>query len=71
MDGRRDEAQAEFEAALRLKPDLAPALVNLGVLCLSEGKWAEAAQNAEKALVIDPTSEPARRLLASAGKGHL
>ena len=51
---RPDEAQAELQAALRLKPDYLPALLNLGNLHEDRGDRAAAETVYRKALEVDP-----------------
>lgn len=57
-----DEAEAvrRYEEALRLKPDYAPALNNLGALHGLAGRYAESASFYEKALAADPDYAEAR-----------
>jgi tetratricopeptide (TPR) repeat protein len=53
--GRFDVAQAEFEQALRYKPDSAEACYNLGKLFSIQDNWEPAKKQFEAALRIDPT----------------
>lgn len=50
---RRELAQADFEAALEIKPAYAPALANLGNLLLEEGKVDAAIARYESAIRAD------------------
>lgn len=51
---RHGEAQAEIEAALRIKPDYLPALLNLGNLHEDTGERAAARAAYERALAVSP-----------------
>jgi tetratricopeptide (TPR) repeat protein len=53
--GRFDVAQAEFEQALRYKPDSAEACYNLGKLFSIQDNWEPAKKQFEAALRIDPS----------------
>jgi len=46
-----------------LKPDLPTAHLNIAVLLIKEGRFAEARAHLQTALSIDPRYEPARTLL--------
>jgi tetratricopeptide (TPR) repeat protein len=52
--GRRQEAQTNFEKALVLKPDFVKAMVNLGVVLNESGKSEEALKYFESALAVSP-----------------
>jgi lysophospholipase L1-like esterase len=52
--GRFDEAIAQYEEALRMKPDLAEAYSNRGVALKSMGRLDEAVQSYIRALQLDP-----------------
>ena len=52
--GRRDEARADFLAALEASPRYAPALANVGNLCFEAGEVAEAIARYEAAVDADP-----------------
>ncbi|MGZ3498690.1 MAG: tetratricopeptide repeat protein [Vulcanimicrobiaceae bacterium] len=51
--GRREEALAELTAVLELDPRYAPALVNVGNLCLEEGSLDDAVLHYEAAIRAD------------------
>jgi Flp pilus assembly protein TadD len=42
IEGRLDEAEREYQQALRLKPDLRQALANLGELYVKQGRYKDA-----------------------------
>jgi tetratricopeptide (TPR) repeat protein len=42
IEGRPDEAEREYQQALRLNPDLRPALANLGELYVKQGRYKDA-----------------------------
>lgn len=52
--GRRQEAQSNFEKALAIKPDFVKAMVNLGVVLNESGKSEEALKHFESALAVSP-----------------
>jgi tetratricopeptide (TPR) repeat protein len=54
LDGRLDEAEKEFNSALRFDPNYAKVYINLGQLFMSKSKLDEARKNYEKALELDP-----------------
>ena len=54
QQGRMDDAVAQYEQALQIKPDLAQAHDNLGHVLLLQGKAAEAIPHFQKALQIRP-----------------
>lgn len=62
--GRYDEAEAELRAALRLKPDYVPALLNLGNLDEDRGDRAAARTAYESALAASPDHPMALARLA-------
>ena len=66
--GQGPAAEAEFQAALRLQADYAPALAGLGTLYAREGKHAQAVQALERALAVAPQQEQARFNLAGASQ---
>jgi tetratricopeptide (TPR) repeat protein len=57
--GRRADAQADFQAALVLRPRFAPSLVNIGNLQLEEGRVEEAIASYEEAIRGDDRYAPA------------
>jgi Flp pilus assembly protein TadD len=57
------EAIADFDAALRLRPDYAEARCNRGVALAQSGRLSEAIAEVETAQRIDPSSARARQLL--------
>lgn len=61
---RHDEAEAELEAALKLKPDYVPALLNLGNLHEDRGNREAARSAYERALEIAPNDALALGRLA-------
>ena len=64
--GRTPEAAAQFEEALRLKPDLPEAHNNLGNILWEEGHRAEALAHYQRALALRPDYAPARNDLGVA-----
>jgi Flp pilus assembly protein TadD len=63
VEGGGDEAIAHLKEALRLKPDLTSAHVNLAMLLVKSGDVPEARRHLETALQIDPGNGAARQLL--------
>ena len=63
--GRGDEARAQFERALELKPDLADAYFNLGNLQRQAGRPNEALPYCERAVELQPQSASARSNLGA------
>jgi len=55
-----DQAVAEYEAAMRLNPNVAAPLVNMSLLHSREGHADKAEEALRKALKIDPRSAPAQ-----------
>jgi protein O-GlcNAc transferase len=62
--GQAAAAEAQFQAALELDANYAPALAGLGTLYAREGKHAEAARELERALAVIPRQDEARFNLA-------
>jgi arylsulfatase A-like enzyme/Flp pilus assembly protein TadD len=54
MSGNRESARAQFEAALRMNPDLARAHSSLGILDVEDRRLAEAAAHWKAATSADP-----------------
>jgi tetratricopeptide (TPR) repeat protein len=52
---REDEAVRQWQRAIELDPDCAPAYTNLAIVLLRRGELDAAASNAERALKADPT----------------
>ncbi len=61
--GQTTEAQQEFEAALKLRPDSPLLHLNLGVALFKQGRDAEAIQHFEEALRLEPRLTPAKQYL--------
>ena len=61
--GRRDEAAARYEEALRARPRFGPAHNNLGRILLAGGRAAEAERHFRQALELDPGLTQARNNL--------
>jgi len=56
---RRDKALAQFESALALDPDFAPAHVELGILARDAGDFETALRHLERAIELDPVAPEA------------
>ncbi len=67
-EGHRDEARADFEAALALDATYAPAMMNLGNLAFEAGDGLEAVRWYEAAIAADPEYALVHANLASAYK---
>ena len=66
-----DNAKQDFEAALKQQPENAAAYLGLGMLAQKAGNWAEAAQDFQHAIEIQPTPnayELLAQVLDSAGQ---
>lgn len=55
-----EHAKAMFTKSLELQPGYAPALNNLGLVCVAEGKWEEAKNCFNKAILADPLLDAAK-----------
>lgn len=66
--GRREDALADFQSALELRPDYPPSLVNVGNLLLEDGKLEEAIAQYERAVRIDDEYSIAHLNLSAAYK---
>jgi tetratricopeptide (TPR) repeat protein len=56
QDGRLDDAEKEYNAALRFDPNYVKVYMNLGQLFMSKSKLEEAQKNYEKAIQLDPNT---------------
>ena len=63
MAGKTAEAVAEYEAAIKAKPDYAMAFSNLGVMLLRQGRLDEASIRFRQTLAIEPGNEVAKDFL--------
>ena len=52
--GKREEARAHFNAALRLNPNYPPSLSNMSQLLMSEGRFGEAAELLQRLVLSHP-----------------
>jgi tetratricopeptide (TPR) repeat protein/predicted Ser/Thr protein kinase len=66
VSGRRSDAQALYDQALRLQPSYVPAITNLGVLRMKEGDYAKAAQLFELVVSLAPNQVDGHTSLGSA-----
>ena len=66
QQGRNTEAVAQYQEALRIKPDFYQIYNNLGNELIGQGKTAEAIECYQKALRINPDFPEARRDLEMA-----
>jgi Flp pilus assembly protein TadD len=64
--GRRREARAAYEEALRLSPKAAWALNNLCLVAVQDGRFGEAVEQCEAAVAAQPSSRVARTNLQHA-----
>jgi Flp pilus assembly protein TadD len=70
MQGHDDQAMAEYIEALRLKPDLPTAHLNVALLYMKRGDAARARRHLEEALSIDPGYAPAQQALQALTSGE-
>jgi tetratricopeptide (TPR) repeat protein len=61
--GKFEEAQAQFSAAVRYRPDFAPAHLNLGILLAKQEKTDQALIEFRDVLLLDPTNSAAQQYL--------
>ena len=59
QQGKRDEAAAEYEAALRLRPNQVDLRCDLGIIRMRQGRLDEAEGHLTEALRRDPSFPPA------------
>ncbi|MCL2931325.1 MAG: tetratricopeptide repeat protein [Trichodesmium sp. MAG_R03] len=62
-EGKLEEAITVWQTAIKLKPDLAEAYGQIGILLRNQGKFSEAIQNLKKAIEIEPDSAIAHQHL--------
>lgn len=60
-----DEALAAYETALKIAPDKAAPLTNIGVVYYQSGKFDEAVQQMQKALKVDPDDAETHYMLGA------
>jgi len=65
----RRKEPAEYQEALRLKPDLPTAHLNVALLLMKKGDVADARRHLERALAIDPEYAPAQQALRAIAGG--
>jgi len=66
-EGRFDEARAEYEKLLALRPDLAPTIhQQIGFAYVQEKQYAKAVESLEKVLAADPGNAQIRAIAAQA-----
>ena len=68
--GRLKEAVAQFQAAVRLKPDFADARYNLGVALAHIGRNPEAMLELEELVRLKPDDAQAREILSELRAAH-
>ncbi|MDP2645985.1 MAG: tetratricopeptide repeat protein [Desulfobacterales bacterium] len=54
IEGSPDKALSYFEAALKIVPEMAPALNGVAMVQLSKGKWGLARETVRKAILLEP-----------------
>ena len=59
-------AEAAYREALRREPEMVAALHGLGVLALEQGRYAEAAEQFQRTLALEPNDESSQRNAALA-----
>jgi Flp pilus assembly protein TadD len=69
LGGRVEAAIEQFEAAIRARPDYAPAYGNLGVAYAQLGRTADARRMFERLLELSPGDQRARAYLAQLDAG--
>jgi len=62
-EGKLGEAIAVWQAAIKLKPDLAEAYGQIGIILRNQGRFSEAIQNLKKAIEIQPNYATAHQHL--------
>jgi tetratricopeptide (TPR) repeat protein len=70
IEGRPDEAEREYRHALRLNPDLRPALANLGELYVKQGRYEDALPPLRRVFQSAPDLPRLRANLARALRQH-
>jgi Flp pilus assembly protein TadD len=68
MHGRLEEAKAEFQQVVRLRPQFALGHLNLGVALLKLNDAEAARQQFAETLRLDPANQIAQSYLSGAGK---
>jgi hypothetical protein len=72
--GKIEEARAQFLAAIRYRPDFAPAHLNLGFMLAKQEKPDQAVAEFRITLQIDPTNQAAQQYIetinTSKGRTH-
>jgi tetratricopeptide (TPR) repeat protein len=68
--GKLPEAVAQYEQALRIKPDYVDAHFNLGLALEKLGRTPEAIEHYQQALKLRPDFTPVRKALARLGAGQ-
>lgn len=68
--GRLAEARQQFQALLKVSPDIVPARLNLARLSMQQGRWKEAAEHYRQALEYDDTEGVAQGYLGYIALQH-
>ena len=63
LPGRLPEAIAQYEEALRIRPDFTSAHYNLALADAKAGSYEQAVQELERVLTLDPGNASARAIL--------